>query len=297
MTPPPATISGRSALRMTSAAAASRLSSGTMRGIRQIRGSTNSAGNSHAWACTSWGSATVTAPVSAGLVSTRIAATAAGTSCSGRSIRSQYRDTGWKQSFTETSPRPGTSSCCRTGSGIRDANTSPGNNSTGRRLIVAPAAAVSMFVAPGPIDVVHANVASLFRMRAYPGIRSDVLHREPRRLVGQRADDFRVLRDELEHVRLQRLQVRLRPRDLRLRHVVRLLGPGRLAAQRHQVGRLILEDDLLLVSLVEQRVVRGRLSLEGLRVVVDRKARPPERIAHLVRPCLPEWDVQRHRVQ
>ncbi len=35
---------------------------------------------------------------------------------------------------------------------------SPGNSSTGTRLIVAAAAPVSMLVAPGPIDDVQANV-------------------------------------------------------------------------------------------------------------------------------------------
>jgi len=35
---------------------------------------------------------------------------------------------------------------------------SPGSSSTGRRLIVAPAAPVTMFVAPGPMDEVQANV-------------------------------------------------------------------------------------------------------------------------------------------
>jgi hypothetical protein len=68
--------------------------------------------------------------------------------------------------LTETSPRHGTSSCCSTGSGARDAKTSPGSSSTGIRLIVAPAAPVSMLVAPGPIDVVHAKVARRLRMRA-----------------------------------------------------------------------------------------------------------------------------------
>ena len=70
-------------------------------------------------------------------------------------------------SFTETSPRDGTSSCWRTGSGRRDANTSPGRRSTGSRLIVASAAPVTMFVAPGPIEDVHANVARRSRIRAY----------------------------------------------------------------------------------------------------------------------------------
>ena len=70
--------------------------------------------------------------------------------------------------MTETSPRLGSSSCCRTGSGRRDANTSPGSSNTGSRFTVANAAPVTRFVAPGPIEVVHASVASRFFMRAKP---------------------------------------------------------------------------------------------------------------------------------
>jgi len=44
----------------------------------------------------------VTAPVSAGSVSTRIAFIAAEISCSGRTIRSQYLLTGLKQSAADT---------------------------------------------------------------------------------------------------------------------------------------------------------------------------------------------------
>jgi hypothetical protein len=123
-------------------------------------------GTSNASAWTSCGNASVTAPVSDGLVSVRIAASAAGMTCSGRSIRSKYRDTGMKQSLTETSPRPGTSSCCRTGSGRRDAKTSPGSSRTGRRFTVASAAPVTMFVAPGPIELVHTNAPNRFSCRA-----------------------------------------------------------------------------------------------------------------------------------
>ena len=39
---------------------------------------------------------------------------------------------------------------------------SPGRSSTGRRLTVATAAPVTMFVAPGPIDEVQAKVWSRF---------------------------------------------------------------------------------------------------------------------------------------
>jgi hypothetical protein len=48
----------------------------------------------------------------------------------------------------------------------RVANTSPGSSSTGRRLMVASAAPVTMFVAPGPIDDVQASVESRFFWRA-----------------------------------------------------------------------------------------------------------------------------------
>ena len=46
----------------------------------------------------------MTAPVSAGSVSTRIASSAAEYSCSGRSTRSKKRDTGRKQSLTDIVP-------------------------------------------------------------------------------------------------------------------------------------------------------------------------------------------------
>ena len=71
-----------------------------------------------------------------------------------------------KQSLTETSPREGVSNCWRTGSAGRVAKMSPGRRSTGRRLIVANAAPVTMFVAPGPIDVVQASAPSRLRIRA-----------------------------------------------------------------------------------------------------------------------------------
>ena len=49
---------------------------------------------------------------------------------------------------------------------MRVANVSPGSSSTGTWLIVASAAPVTMFVAPGPTDVVHANAPSRLRWRA-----------------------------------------------------------------------------------------------------------------------------------
>jgi hypothetical protein len=48
----------------------------------------------------------------------------------------------------------------------RVAKMSLGNNSTGSRLIVASAAPVNMFDAPGPTDAVTANVCNRSRCRA-----------------------------------------------------------------------------------------------------------------------------------
>ena len=98
----------------------------------------------------------MTAPVSAGSVSTRMAASSEEASCSGRLMRSQNRDTGLNVSLTETSSERGSSSSCSTGLATRVAKTSPGSSSTGRRLMVASAAPVTMFVEPGPTDAVHA---------------------------------------------------------------------------------------------------------------------------------------------
>jgi hypothetical protein len=47
----------------------------------------------------------------------------------------------------------------------RVANTSPGSRSTGSLLIVASAAPVTMFVAPGPMDDVHASMDNRLRIR------------------------------------------------------------------------------------------------------------------------------------
>ena len=99
-------------------------------------------------------------------MSTRIAARRAEGSCSGRLTRSQNFETGLKQSLTETSYERASSSSCNTGLATRVAKMSPGRSSTGSRLTVATAAPVTMFVAPGPMDVVHASVASRFFARA-----------------------------------------------------------------------------------------------------------------------------------
>ena len=47
------------------------------------------------------------------------------------------------------------------GLGRRDANTSPGRNSTGKRLTCATAAAVTMLLAPGPMELVQAIIRRL----------------------------------------------------------------------------------------------------------------------------------------
>ena len=91
-------------------------------------------------------------------MSTRIAASIADGSCSGRHTRSKYRDTGRKQSLTVTSPESGSSSSWSSGDAARSAKVSAGSSSTGRRLIVARAAPVTMLVAPGPTLVDTAQV-------------------------------------------------------------------------------------------------------------------------------------------
>ena len=90
-----------------------------------------------------------------------------------------------KQSLTETSPRPGASSCCSTGSGRRDAKTSPGTSSTGSRLTVASAAPVTMFVAPGPIELVQTSAPSRLQL---PRVADGGVHHRllvPRLAVGE----------------------------------------------------------------------------------------------------------------
>ena len=81
-------------------------------------------------------------------------------------MRSKKRDTGRKQSFTDIVASCGASSCWSTGWGARVAKVSPGSSSTGRRLTVASAAPVTMLVAPGPTELVQANVPSRFSWRA-----------------------------------------------------------------------------------------------------------------------------------
>ncbi|GAB3906658.1 hypothetical protein GCM10027612_78340 [Microbispora bryophytorum subsp. camponoti] len=166
LTPPPATISGRREPRSSPAALARAAGSGTGRATCQTLRENSSSGQSYASACTSCGSASVTAPVSAGSVSTRMAPSSAAGSCSGRLTRSQKRLTGLRQSLTLTSYDRGSSSSCSTGEETRVANRSPGSSSTGSRSIVASAAPVTMLVAPGPIELVQASVDSRSDCRA-----------------------------------------------------------------------------------------------------------------------------------
>ena len=56
----------------------------------------------------------------------------------------------------------GDSNCWSVGETRRVANMSPGKSSTGSRFTVAAAAPVTIFVAPGPMEDVQANVASRF---------------------------------------------------------------------------------------------------------------------------------------
>jgi hypothetical protein len=97
----------------TTASTSSRSSAG--RRITQSRSANNSAGQSYACDCTSCGSDSTTAPVSAGSVNTRIAAGNAVNNASGRLIRSKNRDTGRNASFTDASASTGCCSCCSTG--------------------------------------------------------------------------------------------------------------------------------------------------------------------------------------
>ena len=108
----------------------------------------------------------MTAPVSAGSSSTRIASGIESISCSGRVMRSKNALSGRKASFTVRSASSPCSSACITGPWRRFANVSEGSKKTGTRLTVAVAAPESRFVDPGPIDAVHASVESRLQLRA-----------------------------------------------------------------------------------------------------------------------------------
>lgn len=54
--------------------------------------------------------------------------------------------------MTVTDGTPKCSTCCSTGSGNRETKLSPLMNSTGSRFDIATPAAVTMLVAPGPIE-------------------------------------------------------------------------------------------------------------------------------------------------
>ena len=100
----------------------------------------------------------MTAPVSKGSVNTRIALSAAENTCSGLCTRSKNLESGLKASLTDKEASLGISNCCNTGSETLVAKVSEGKSKTGRRLIVASAAPVNIFEAPGPTEAVHAKV-------------------------------------------------------------------------------------------------------------------------------------------
>ena len=74
--------------------------------------------------------------------------------CSGLVILSQYLVTDLKESLTDMVGELKFSTCCKTGSGLRLSKTSPDNIKTGNLFECATAAAVTMFVAPGPMELV-----------------------------------------------------------------------------------------------------------------------------------------------
>ena len=104
---------------MTRTASATSAAWGCGRRTRQTRRSKNRSGQSKASDWTSSGREIVTAPVSAGSVSTRNASGRDARSCSGREMRSKNRETGRKASFALASRSVGCSICWRTGSGAR----------------------------------------------------------------------------------------------------------------------------------------------------------------------------------
>ena len=59
------------------------------------------------------------------------------------------------------------STCCNTGSGILFAKVSPGKKSIGSLLLIATAAAVIIFVEPGPTDEVAMKICLRLFARDY----------------------------------------------------------------------------------------------------------------------------------
>ena len=104
---PPATMSGRFAARMTSAARATATGSGSGRPTCHTRRANSSSGQSNASACTSCGIAMVTAPVSAGSVRTRIAASSADGQLFGPVDPIEEPEIGRNASLTDTSNERG----------------------------------------------------------------------------------------------------------------------------------------------------------------------------------------------
>ena len=81
--------------------------------------------------------------------------------CSGLVILSKYLVTGLKASLAVMPGLLKCSTCCKTGSGKRLEKVSPGKKSIGTRLLIATAAAVTIFVDPGPTDEVATKICFL----------------------------------------------------------------------------------------------------------------------------------------
>src|SRR6056300_517065 len=87
--------------------------------------------------------------------------------CSGLVILSKYLITGLNPSFCVIPGLLKCSTCCNTGSGILLANVSPGKKSIGSLLLIATAAAVIIFVEPGPTEEVAIKICFLLFALAY----------------------------------------------------------------------------------------------------------------------------------
>ena len=81
--------------------------------------------------------------------------------CSGRVILSKYLTTDLKLSFCVNPGLLKCSTCCNTGSGNLLAKVSPGKNKIGSLLLMATAAAVIIFVEPGPTELVAIKICFL----------------------------------------------------------------------------------------------------------------------------------------
>ena len=137
------------------------LDPGRLRGrsaMCQVRSANSSTGQSWASACTSCGSATVTAPVSTGSVNTRIAPSSATRKLLGPGHPVEEPGQGPERVVDGEVAAVRLLELLQTGAATRVAKVSEGSNSAGSRLVVARAAPVSMLVEPGPTDAVHTGL-------------------------------------------------------------------------------------------------------------------------------------------